>query len=88
MEFTPIYITKEEFGSIKRLRTGKKLSPFSQTVANLNPGMGFKAPCTWKHNVRKNCSGMASAHQTANRLGFKIKCKCREGILYILRKEA
>ena len=90
MSTTPI--TAEEFNSITIRRRGPSTatSPLGCGLRDVQPGEGFKIPCTYSHKGHiKNsisCSGISSAHQTANRHGFKVNCKCYEGILYVLRQ--
>ena len=67
-------------------------TPLTLAIRDIQPGEGFKVTCTYKHFPHKTngkaytaCSGISTAHQTANRLGFKVSCKCREGMLYVLR---
>jgi hypothetical protein len=84
-------ITAEEFYSLKNKRQQPR-TPLTLAVRGIQPGEGFKLPCTYQHFPHGDgpsaaCGGLAIAHQTANRLGFKVSCKCREGILYVLRVE-
>jgi hypothetical protein len=89
-----IKITAEEFNSIEIQRRGggHPVSPLGLALRDVQPGEGFKLPCTYKHrSYLQNaitCSGISSAHGTANRHGFKVTCKCKNGILYIMRKVA
>ena len=90
MEFTPI--TPEEFYSITIRRRGaaQPTSPLGCGLRDVQPGEGFKFPCTYKHREHdKNgtsCTGISMAHGSAKRLGFKVNCKCYEGILYVMRQ--
>ena len=94
MEFTPI--TEEEFYSLKTQRQQQQpRTPLTLAVRDIQPGEGFKLPCTYHHFPHKGpngktyeaCGGISTAHQTANRLGFKVSCKCRKAMLYVLRVE-
>jgi len=83
METTPI--TAEEFHSVhQKTRTGQN-SPLSQAVLDMQPGTGFKVPCTMKHDDKYNCRLMSRLYQAAHRSGFKISGKCQKGTLYVFR---
>ena len=90
MSTTPI--TAEEFNSItiRRRGPGTATSPLGCGLRDVQPGEGFKFPCTYKHKEylkdATSCSGISVAHSSAKRLGFKVNCKCYEGILYVLRQ--
>ena len=89
-----IKITAEEFNSVAIISdaTRRPRSTLGWALLDVQPGEGFKLPCTYKHrSYLQNaitCSGISSAHGTANRHGFKVTCKCKNGILYVMRKVA
>ena len=97
MNITPI--TAAEFNSVAVV-TRQPSSTLGWALFDVQPGEGFKLPCTYKHRTNQrrdfvssgkyfsSCNGMAQAHNYANRHGFKITCKCKNGILYVMRKVA
>lgn len=74
-------ITQEEFGTAHN----SKLSEESKAVSELMPESGIKFSCRWSH--RPSCGGLPLFYKMANRGGFEISAKCRDGIVMVWRKE-
>ena len=79
-------ITQAEFNDAVSYgkRGGAPLSPVVQEALSLQPGTGFKTPCTWKH--APNCSGINIVKSAGVRHGIRdIGARCKEGTLYVFR---
>jgi len=79
-------ITEAEFQAVSHKGGRANLSPEAAAVAALEPGKGVKFPCRWKHYGKTGvCGGTGLASQAARRCHLKIRSRCYEGVLYILR---
>ena len=86
MEFTPI--TPEEF--YQNYTKTRVNSPFHKAVEALEVGTGFSTPCLWKHSgSTKTCAGIAAAHRIigTQHMGGRVRTRCKDGTLHILRIE-
>ena len=93
-------IATHGFPNIASSRTGRKAghltSPGSKALTELTVGNSFSVPCEWDHNppgITPICPGQAkyqSLRQSVSRYAdptLRIRTRCRDGILHILRVE-
>ena len=65
-------------------------------VRGLRPNEAIKFPCRWSHSRPRSmtalqtpvCSGAGGAYSAVKNKGFKISATCREGTIYVIRREA
>lgn len=77
-------ITAEEFRAVEFHGPGIGLE--RRAVAALRPGDGFKVPCRWKHKgTSKQCGGAGWISTAARDMGFKVRTRCKDGVVYVFR---
>jgi hypothetical protein len=62
----------------------------STAVMNLQPGEAVKFPCRWPHDTNINndrCHANAQWYAAARRRGFRISVRCRDEMVYVMRRE-
>ena len=65
-------------------RMGRPLSEETVAIRALLPGEAIKFPCRWKHS--RICHGYSSVHSTARRAKFRVDSRCRDGVVYVMRR--
>jgi len=65
-------------------RIGRPLTEETVAIRALLPGEAIRFPCRWKHSGRL-CHGYSSVLVAAKRVGFRIKTKCRDEVVYVMR---
>ena len=81
-------VTKIDSSEIpEKLPFGRpKVEEFT-AVRELQPGEAIRFPCRWKHGERSGmCHGYSSVHSTARRAKFRVDSRCRDGVVYVMRK--
>jgi len=87
-------ITQQEFDAIPDytyLRGGRPISKEGFAVRQLAVGEAIKMPCRWAHESRHNvhgstgCGGRAAAYHAAKAVGSKIRTRCQDKTLYVMR---
>ena len=83
-------ITEEEFAVARGNRRGgggREPSELTVAVRLLEPGQGFKLPCSYKHygNYKSACGGAQRVYKVSSRDGFFLTATCRDGVLYVFR---
>jgi hypothetical protein len=78
-------VTKIDSSEIpEKLPFGRpKVEEFT-AVRELQPGEAIRFPCRWKHS--RICHGYSSVHSTARRSGFSVDSRCRDGVVYVMRR--
>ena len=67
-----------------------EMSEESAAVMNLQPGEAVKFPCLWSHISSLNndrCVATPRWYQVARRRGFRVSVRCRDKMVYVMRKE-
>jgi hypothetical protein len=62
------------------------LSEESAAVMNLQPGEAVKFPCRWPHHGSV-CEGSNNLYTAARRRGFRVSVRCRDKMVYVMRRE-
>ena len=75
-------ILREDFPKSKN-----GLSEESAAVMNLQPGEAVKFPCRWEHIGGSHCKGSNNIYTAARRRGFRVSVRCRDKMVYVMRRE-
>jgi hypothetical protein len=74
-------IRPEDFPADERIRSDELTA-----VRALQPGEAVKFPCRWPHH-KNVCMGLPGIYTTGRRHGFRVSIRCRDKMVYVMRKE-
>lgn len=76
-------ITQAQFEAIPRGEGGRPRSPLHQAMIALELGEGLQVHCRWTHSGQ--CHGTIGVRNFAKTHGFKVRTRCQNDILSVLR---
>jgi hypothetical protein len=83
-------VTRIEANEYPGRRERRSRAEEFDAVRGLRPNEAIRFPCRWSHSKPPSiaCSGAGGAYSAVKNKGFKISATCREGTIYVIRREA